>query len=159
MTALMLRDADFADLPDLAAIHAQAFAGGEVWDPGALRAVMAMPGTLTLRAALAPGLGRDDTAACGFIIVRQAGDEAEILTLAVRPVGRRRGVASALVSAACARLSGMGVVEVYLEVSDRNDAARALYEKTNFHPCGRRKKYYADGADALVMVSDLRMRN
>jgi ribosomal-protein-alanine N-acetyltransferase len=48
-----------------------------------------------------------------------------------------------------------GAAAMFLEVSDRNAAARALYAAAGFAKAGRRKRYYADGADALVLRADL----
>jgi ribosomal-protein-alanine N-acetyltransferase len=44
---------------------------------------------------------------------------------------------------------------MFLEVSERNAAARALYAAAGFAEVGRRRRYYADGADALVLRRDL----
>jgi ribosomal-protein-alanine N-acetyltransferase len=41
--------------------------------------------------------------------------------------------------------------QIFLEVSDRNGAARALYAAAGFEAVGRRRQYYTDGADALVL--------
>jgi ribosomal-protein-alanine N-acetyltransferase len=43
-----------------------------------------------------------------------------------------------------------------LEVSAANHAARTLYETSGFTRVGLRRRYYADGADALIMALDLR---
>ena len=45
---------------------------------------------------------------------------------------------------------------MFLEVSTRNPAARGLYQQLGFQQVGRRKGYYADGSDALVMSKSLR---
>ena len=40
---------------------------------------------------------------------------------------------------------------VFLEVSIGNLAAQALYRRFGFVEVGRRKRYYADSSDALVL--------
>lgn len=83
----------------------------------------------------------------GYVVAWVVDDEAEILTIAVDPDARRRGVGRALVEAAlsgCARAS--------LEVREGNRAARALYEGFGFAEVGRRARYYQDGEDALLMA-------
>jgi ribosomal-protein-alanine N-acetyltransferase len=40
---------------------------------------------------------------------------------------------------------------MFLEVSEANGAARALYAAAGFEEAGRRRRYYADGSDALVL--------
>ena len=44
---------------------------------------------------------------------------------------------------------------LHIEVADRNLPARALYDAHGFVHAGLRKRYYPDGADALVLRRDL----
>lgn len=95
----------------------------------------------------------------GFILIRMVADEAEILTLAVDPAQRRKGVATALVRAAVQAASQAGAAILHLEVADINLAALALYEGCGFVPTGRRRGYYDLGegqtADAITMARPL----
>lgn len=133
------------DLSPLAAIHAASFS--EAWDVRALAELLATPGAFAF------------SAPEGFILVRAAGGEGEILTLAVLPSGRRHGVATQLVLAAAAHARQLGAEQLFLEVAVTNDAARALYARLGFAETGRRKGYYASkGAkpqDALVLRGNL----
>jgi ribosomal-protein-alanine N-acetyltransferase len=86
-----------------------------------------------------------------MILIRVAADEAEILTLAVAPEARRTGLGRALLDAACEAARAAGAVRLFLEVSATNQAARALYDAAGFQQIGRRRRYYADGSDALTM--------
>jgi len=99
--------------------------------------------------------GEDD----GFILVRTILDEAEILTLAVRPSGRRNGMGARLVRAAVHRARSMGAERLFLEVAEDNVVARALYAGCGFRTTGRRRGYYARpdgvGVDALLLVLNL----
>ncbi|MCC6914604.1 MAG: ribosomal protein S18-alanine N-acetyltransferase [Rhodospirillaceae bacterium] len=92
----------------------------------------------------------------GFILIRAVADEAEILTLAVAPDFRRRGIAESLLEEAARMLRAGGTHRLFLEVADDNTAARALYEKRGFTATGRRAKYYERGAaprvDAVIMA-------
>ena len=131
------------DADRLAAIHAEAFAAS--WDADALRPLLAAPGALAFRAG-------DD----GFVLLQRVMDEAEVLTLAVRPAARRAGVGRALLEAAATAAAAAGVAVLHLEVADDNAPARALYAAAGFAPAGRRRGYYARGAgaaavDALVL--------
>lgn len=87
----------------------------------------------------------------GFILAWTAGDEAEILTVAVAPEHRRKGVAALLVEAAGAVAASRGAATMFLEVAEDNEPARGLYAKLGFIEAGRRKGYYSGGADALVL--------
>lgn len=132
--------------PDaLAALHAEAFSAP--WDARAFADLLAQPGVL-LR-----------IEADGFILIRVVLDEAEILTLAVRPGARRQGLGRRLVERACVAAKDAGAETLFLEVAEDNAAARALYARAGFVEIGRRKAYYAgpDGRriDALVLHRDL----
>lgn len=136
---------DPEDPPRLAHLHAEAFA--TPWDAGAFRALLDQPGVIA----------RID--ADGFILLRVVVDEAEILTLAVRPDARRRGVGRSLVARAVSAGAEAGARRVFLEVADDNAAARALYARSGFRQVGVRPRYYArpDGSrrDALLLSLNL----
>ncbi len=92
----------------------------------------------------------------GFILIRAVADEAEILTLAVAPDFRRRGVAESLLAEAVRMLRAGGTHRLFLEVAEDNAPARTLYEKHGFAATGRRAKYYERGpsgrVDAVIMA-------
>ena len=98
----------------------------------------------------------------GFVLIQVAADQAEILTLAVRPAARRRGVATALVKTAARRAELAGAGRLFLEVAEDNFAARALYGRLGFASVGRRPRYYARPAgppvDALLLALNLDAR-
>ena len=124
----------------LAAIHAAAFPPGETWDTAAFAAQLALPGVFGFIGT--PG---------GLVLGRVAADEAEILTLGVAPPARRGGMARALLAAAEAHAARLGAASMFLEVAEANLAARGLYGAAGYAPVGRRRRYYPDGGDALVL--------
>jgi ribosomal-protein-alanine N-acetyltransferase len=90
----------------------------------------------------------------GFVIANVAAGEAEILTLAVGPIHRRRGLARAMLRQLVARLAARDVLELFLEVESGNLAALRLYEQAGLQPAGRRSGYYStpEGPrDALIL--------
>jgi ribosomal-protein-alanine N-acetyltransferase len=91
----------------------------------------------------------------GFILSRMAGGEAEILSIAIAQRQRGRGFARPLLHLHLRRLAGLGARAVFLEVDERNAAARALYRRAGFYDVGRRQGYYQTGASALVLRRDL----
>jgi ribosomal-protein-alanine N-acetyltransferase len=95
-------------------------------------------------------LGNDD----GFILIRVVLDEAEILTLAVRPEARRRGLGRGLVEAGGHLARSQGAERLYLEVAEDNDAARGLYVSAGFVEVGRRPGYYGrqDGPAVAALL-------
>jgi ribosomal-protein-alanine N-acetyltransferase len=128
------------DAPALAALHALSFPPAEAWGADAMRLMLEMPG--------AYGLWRS---AEGLVLARAAAGEAEILTLAVAPAARRRGLGAALLAAAMQGAILRGAAEMFLEVAAGNAAALALYAAAGFAEVGRRRRYYASGEDALVL--------
>jgi [ribosomal protein S18]-alanine N-acetyltransferase len=131
--------------PELAAVHALAF--DPPWTAADIGALMSSPGAFALAARAPIGLA-------GFILGRVAADEAEVLTLAVHPDCRRRGVATKLLGGAVGVARARGARSLFLEVSADNSAAIALYSGAGFDRVGERKGYYvrAEGsAPALVM--------
>ena len=95
----------------------------------------------------------------GFALIRTVADEAELLTIAVDPRWRGRGVGRALMDAAFADLMLSPARRMFLEVDEQNLAAIRLYQKLGFATISSRKGYYPrpDGsaATALVMARDL----
>lgn len=82
----------------------------------------------------------------GFVLSRRAAAEAEILTLVVQPNRRRHGVGRDLMKAHLGRLGALGARSVFLEVDERNAAARALYSQLGFEEVGERPAYYRQTA-------------
>jgi [ribosomal protein S18]-alanine N-acetyltransferase len=78
----------------------------------------------------------------GFALGHVAGPDAELLTLAVHPDTRRRGIARGLIAAFEQAAQDRGARDAYLEVAETNDAARALYAACGYAPVGRRPAYY-----------------
>ena len=91
----------------------------------------------------------------GMMVVRPQHEQADILTIAVRPAFRRGGIARQLLTHALDKAREFGAETLFLEVEDGNIAAITLYERAGFIHAGRRKLYYRqlDGTftDALVM--------
>ena len=129
----------------LAGIHAAAFPAP--WDATALAGLLTQAGVFAVE--------QPD----GFILLRTVADEAEILTLAVHPKARRRGLGARLVHDGVASAAARGATRLFLEVADDNAAALALYARAGFSEAGRRPGYYArpDGGrqDALILALNL----
>ena len=88
---------------------------------------------------------------CGFAVAWRVAGETQVLYLAVRPTARRRGIGTGLLQALLAA-SGPGPATLELRAS--NAAAAALYSKIGFRQVGRRRRYYRDGEDALVLSAE-----
>jgi ribosomal-protein-alanine N-acetyltransferase len=87
----------------------------------------------------------------GFVLGRQAADEAEILNIAVRPSCRRLGVGGVLLDAAFKTFRDQRARRVFLEVRESNAPAIAFYRKHGFRQVARRPNYYRDPDEAALI--------
>jgi ribosomal-protein-alanine N-acetyltransferase len=96
----------------------------------------------------------------GFVMMRIAADEAEILSVAILPKARGRGFGRLLMEEAMRRLYREGARSCFLEVGNDNHAAIGLYRSLGFEEAGARQSYYPDpergDGTALVMRAQLR---
>ena len=97
-----------------------------------------------------------DLQLAGYLCLKLVLDEAEILDVAVCGELRGRGVGRVLVEGAFAFCRDLGVTLLSLEVSAGNVEALALYRRFGFFEVGRRKRYYDDGEDAVLMDIPIR---
>lgn len=124
----------------MALLHAAAFPRCEQWAAAAFAAQLGLPGVFGLL---------DERG--GLALARVVADEAELLTLAVHPDARRRGLGRTLLGTALDEAARRGAVAMFLEVAESNAPARALYASAGFAPVGVRPGYYHPGVDALVL--------
>jgi [ribosomal protein S18]-alanine N-acetyltransferase len=127
--------------PVFAALHAQAFPH-DPWDEASFATLLAQPGMHGFLDARG-----------GFLLLRIILDEAEIITIGT--TAPRQGIATTLMDQGIASCRAAGVKKIHLEVAEDNRPARALYAAQNFVQTGRRKAYYANGANALTLALDL----
>ncbi|MCX7288666.1 MAG: GNAT family N-acetyltransferase [Rhodobacterales bacterium] len=129
---------------DLATLHARAFTTPRPWSEGEFSALLADP--------LAFLLVEGDA---GFLLGRAVAGEAELLTLAVAPEARRRGLGQRLVSRFLYQARLRGAEVAFLEVAEDNAPARAVYSRAGFTESGRRRGYFrtpeSRSVDALVL--------
>lgn len=140
-----------ADLDEVMRIEEASFAHPwprEAFQPDA--AYAAWLRTLVLRDAARPSSG-----VSGYVYFWMMDEEMEIQNLAVAAEERRRGGGWRLMEAAVEEARSRGCTVAYLEVRPSNTAGRELYRRWGFVQAGRRRRYYQDGEDALIMRADL----
>ena len=86
----------------------------------------------------------------GYVLGWLVADQAEVMSIAVEPRARVRGVGRALLQHFLEAVAREGARYVLLEVRASNGAAIALYDAAGFERTGVRPRYYADGEDALT---------
>jgi ribosomal-protein-alanine N-acetyltransferase len=135
----MIQAASTAHAAAMALMHRHTFPPAQAWESAAIAQQLGLPGSFGL------------ISEAGFVLARALAGEAEILTLAVLPEARRQGIGRALLAAAMDDAAARGAASLFLEVCESNSAARALYEGFGAHEVGRRRAYYPNGGNALVL--------
>ena len=142
--------ASLRDAARLAQLHGASFHRG--WGEGEFEAMLTERHTLVHRL-------RRGRKIIGFAVSRMAADEAELLSIAIDPRQRGRGLSQTLLLTHLGHLVGCGVRTVFLEVEEHNLPARRLYERAGFGVVGRRERYYqqpgGEQLNALLMRRDL----
>src|SRR5688572_4159591 len=145
-----LTEAGPRDARAIARLHAASFRRG--WSDGEFERLLIERNIVAHRATKGRAIE-------GFILSRIAAGEAEILSVAVAPAQRGRGLARSLLNLHLRRLAGLGAQAVFLEVDEDNEPARRLYARAGFREVGRRAGYYQhadnNAATALVLRRDL----
>ena len=141
---LRLRRLGYGDLPSVIAIERRSFP--TPWSLAMFVLELSKPSGICLAAL-------DGDKLVGYSVCSRYDTVWHLMNIAVDPSLRRRGIASALLSALLERIDdGSGGVQLTLEVRPTNRSAIALYERFGFRSAGTRPRYYQDnGEDALIM--------
>ena len=145
MTNVVIRAARLGDAEDVVRIDQNSFT--QPWAPHVMREAIekAQSGEyIALVAAI-------ETQVCGFVIAWNVREEGEIATIAVDENFRGHGIAHHLLQAALHEATRRGAEVIFLEVRPANEIAQRLYKKNGFVQVGRRKNYYQNGDDAIIM--------
>ena len=135
--------AERTDIPEVAALAAASFS--HPWQAGSFEQELGL-GQARLWVA------RKGAEQIGYLSARRIADEVHVLSIAVDPPRRRRGVARALLEAVLREERDRGARSALLEVRSSNLPARTFYASAGFVAVGRRPRYYPDGEDAVLMT-------
>ena len=94
-----------------------------------------------------------DQSLLGYVGCWALADAVHIVTIAVEPSQQRRGIGELLVLRALDLAAEVEAPAVTLECRASNAPAQALYGKYRFAVVGRRRRYYSDREDALIMTA------
>ena len=136
-----IRDADFSDLPAIAALESRVY--DHPWSEAIIRDELGQDNRVYL-------VAEDAGAIIGFGGVMLVADDAHITTLGIDPDRRRRRHGSRLLLSLIDRSLDAGARNLTLEVRESNADAQQLYEQFGFTEVGKRHGYYRD-EDAVVM--------
>ncbi|WP_374928863.1 ribosomal protein S18-alanine N-acetyltransferase [Kytococcus sedentarius] len=155
MTAL-LTDAHWRDLPQLAALEADAHPH-DAWSEAAWWGELAS-GRREYVVAVDPGAAGADVPGqrqvLGYAGVDHGGQVADVMTITVHPAARGTGLGRRLMDHLVHSATRRGAEALLLEVRADNEPALRLYEHTGFESLSRRRGYYrgAHGpVDALIL--------
>ena len=140
--SLVIRPMDAADLPQIMSIERKSFSAP--WTTYMFEEIIASDNAGVL-------VMEHEGRIVAYVVFYTASVEGHLMNIAVDPSERRKYFATRLLRYALDVVSETHVTEWYLEVRERNRAAQELYRASGFEVIGRRKRYYEDGEDALVM--------
>ncbi len=146
---MTVRAAAAADVDAIAASEADNL-GGDAWSHGLIAEGVA--GRLPTVHYL---VAEEEHQLVGHAVASLAGDIAELQRIAVAEDHRRGGVATALLDGVLALAVAGGADRVLLEVREDNAGALAFYGARGFVEVDRRRRYYRDGATAVVLRRSL----
>lgn len=139
----------WTDLPEIASVEAEVFPGEE-WDERTWWAELALRPRrhYVLARAAAP----EDATLLGYAGLDLGADVADVMTIAVTPAARGRGLGRRLLRDLLRTADDADLPSVMLEVRADNGAAIALYRAHGFDDVRVRPRYYPGGVDALIMA-------
>jgi ribosomal protein S18 acetylase RimI-like enzyme len=143
----LLRVGRLGDLGELVRLEAACFDEGR-FHRGQLRWILRNANALTL----VEDMGRDLAGAVMLLFESRA---CRVLSVAVVPPLRRRGLATSMMMAAERIARERGCMTIRLEVSTRNVAAIELYRTLGYKVDGLLPRYYSWGDDAHSMRKPL----
>lgn len=145
MSDLLIRRMMLADVDQVAAIERATFSAP--WSKASFAREMTTNKVARYLVAV-----MDDTVV-GFAGMHVILDEGHITNIAVTSALRGQGIGRKLMDALMQYASNLGAAYLTLEVRTSNEVAIALYQAHGFVAVNRRKRYYDNGEDALLMVS------
>lgn len=145
----MIRPATAIDLPVLVSLDKEYFP----YSPWPIEQFRAELTGKTRKFLVAEAAGQIIGYAGAFL--PSVGGEADIMTVAVAPEFRRKGIATSFIKELEEWAKSRGADSMMLEVITTNKSAISLYEKLGYQKLNIRKNYYGYGNDAQIMKRTL----
>ncbi|WP_083190739.1 ribosomal protein S18-alanine N-acetyltransferase [Serinicoccus hydrothermalis] len=144
------RPATWRDIPLMAGLERAAFPD-DPWTEASLWGELAQRPRRSYVVMREPG----SEELLGYAGLDLAGDVADVMTLAVDPHARGRGIGGLLLEDLHRRALAGGAASMMLEVRSGNEPARGLYAARGYSLVRSRPRYYPSGEDALVLRKEL----
>jgi len=144
---VILRPATLDDAPEIAAVDQVLFAV-DAWSLPTVVSEISGQGRFAVVAV-------SDSELLGYAVTMRADEVVDLQRIGVLPSQQRKGIGSRLLAAAIDQARAMGGDRMLLEVSSTNQVARAFYAAEGLVEMDRRRRYYRDGSDALVLRRSL----
>lgn len=159
VSTVQLREADWRDLGAMAGLESEIFVD-DAWSEASMWAELALRPRRAYLVAQAGDESRPGQALLGYAGLDLSGDVADVMTVAVAPRARGRGVGATLLSALHDLALHAGATSMMLEVRADNEVARRLYRSRGYDVVRTRRGYYRDPSggpaqDALIMRKEL----
>ena len=139
------REASVLDIPVLVSLDRKYFPH-TAWPTEQFRAEIGKPTRYFLI-----GESSEEIIAYAGAFLPNAGGEGDIMTIAVAPEYRRKGIAKELIARLESWAKARGAIAMMLEVDVSNKEAVALYTSLGYESLNIRKNYYGYGRDAQIM--------
>jgi ribosomal-protein-alanine N-acetyltransferase len=144
---LMLRRGAVSDVDALLCVENASYS--EPFSAQTFESYLVNPSTICVVAEL-------DAKLVGYALATVNICQSQLLSIAVSPHYRSRGIARQLLAGLMSYCQSNGADTIRLEVRSKNIPARRLYEHLGFNLIGLRNGYYSDD-DALVMRAELHL--
>lgn len=144
---MILRPATLDDAPDIAAVDRVLF-DVDAWSLPSVVDEISGEGRFAVVVV-------SDGVLLGYAMTMRADEVVDLQRIGVLPSEQRNGIARSLLAAAHDQARADGGRRMMLEVSSTNQAALAFYSTEGFVEMDRRRGYYRDGSDALVLCRSL----
>ena len=97
-------------------------------------------------------VARENNEIVGFGGIWTSPDDVHITDIVTRKMYRSKGIGSRILEELINLAKTKNKASLTLEVNEKNTIAQKLYEKYGFKMLGRRKKYYNNTDDAIIMT-------
>jgi len=155
-TQMAIRRADAQDLNDLVALEDVCFTDGPYrnhrFDKANYRYHVKNPQSIVL---VVPRQERLIGTAVHTLGSKSRSQVGRVISIAVDPNFRRRGIGRMLLDKGIGLLQQRGCRRVYLEVATNEKSARTLFQQAGFKRVRRLPDYYGPGLDGIRMKLDL----